>query len=64
MDDGGIMVSTSQSLWYSEGSFPWRGVCGNCGMYMGRYLVYARLDYRIMLQDGRNAFPWQGLLNK
>ena len=22
---------------------------------MGRYLVYAELDYRIMTQDGRNA---------
>ena len=28
---------------------------GNRGMHMGRYLVYAGLDYRIMSQDGRNA---------
>ena len=26
-------------------------------MHMSRYLVYAGLDYRIMAQDGRNAFP-------
>ena len=37
---------------------------GNRGMHMGRYLVYAGLDYRIMSQDGRNAFPWHGLFNE
>ena len=36
---------------------------GNCGMHVGRYLVYAGLDCGIMSQDGRNAFPWHGLLN-
>ena len=37
---------------------------GNRGMHMGRYLVYAGLDYRIMSQDGRNAFAWHGLFNE
>ena len=36
---------------------------GNCGMHVGRYLVYAGLDYRIMSQNFRNAFPWHELLN-
>ena len=29
----------------------------------GRYLVYAGLNYRIILRDYRNAFPWHELLN-
>ena len=33
------------------------------GMHVGRYLVYAGLDCGIMSQDGRNAYPWHGLLN-
>ena len=37
---------------------------GNRGMHMGRYLVYAGLDYRIMSQDGRNAFTWHGWCNE
>ena len=36
---------------------------GNCGMHVGRYLVLAGLDYRIMSQDCKNAFPWHELLN-
>ena len=36
---------------------------GNCGMHVGRYLVYAGLDYGIMSQDSRNAYPWHGLLH-
>ena len=27
---------------------------GNCGMHVGRYLVYVGLDCGIMSQDGRN----------
>ena len=41
-----------------------RGCCGNRGMLMGGYLVYAGLGYRIMSQDSRNAFPWHGLFNE
>ena len=33
-------------------------------MLMGGYLVYAGLGCRIMSQNGRNAFPWHGLLNE
>ena len=33
-------------------------------MLMGGYLVYAGLSCRIMSQNGRNAFPWHGLLNE
>ena len=33
------------------------------GTHVCRYLLYAGLDYRIMSQDGRNAFPWHGWLN-
>ena len=33
------------------------------GTHVGRYLLYAGLDYRIMSQDDRNAFPWHGWLN-
>ena len=36
---------------------------GNCEMHVGRYLVYVGLDCEIMSQDGRNAYPWHGLLN-
>ena len=32
-------------------------------MWVGRYLVHARLDYWIMSQNCRNAFPWHGLLS-
>ena len=35
----------------------------NCGIRVGRSLVHARLDYWIMSQDCRNAFPWHELLN-
>ena len=33
-------------------------------MHAVRYLVCAGLDYWIMLQDGRNPFPWHGSLNQ
>ena len=35
----------------------------NSGMHVGKYLVYAGLDYRIKSQDCRNVFLWLELLN-
>ena len=32
-------------------------------MWVGRYLVHARLDYWIMSQNCRNKFLWHELLN-
>ena len=32
-------------------------------MWVGRYLAHARLDYWIMSQNCRNAFPWHELLS-
>ena len=42
---------------------PMNNAAMETGMHVGRYLVYAGLDCEIMSQDGRNAFPWHGLLN-
>ena len=49
--------------WNSSEAPHQRWCYGNYGMHVDRYLVYAGLDYRIMSQDGRNAFHWHGLLN-
>ena len=44
--------ATHERLWY-----------GNCGMHVGRHLVYDGLDYRIMSQGWRNVFFPHELLN-
>ena len=50
-------------MWNSREA-PHKQYCyGNCGMDVGRYLMYAGLDCGIMSQDDRNAYPWHGLLN-
>ena len=52
-----------EGMWISR-KVPHEQLCyGVRGMHMGRYLVYAGLNCGVMSQDGRNAFPWHGLLN-
>ena len=47
-------------MWNSREAPHERYCYGNCGMHVGRYLVYAGLDCRIMSQDGRMHFPGMG----
>ena len=51
-------------MWNSREAPHERCCYGNCGMHVGRYLVYVGLDCGIMSQDGRNAYPWHRLLNQ